>query len=116
MSKAKERTDEEQKELLKDEGDGEDLPASGKVSRRLRITIVPMRGNKLGITTVDARTELTEEETIVGPSRQRTGSWSVESAGEAFELLLKGFLKSVKTENQGLLFAGEKRGKPKVTK
>lgn len=106
---------ENQEDLLGDD-DGDEGAESGKISRRLRLVIVPMRGNKLGVTVVDARTEVTESETITGPSRQRTDSWSISAAEEAFGLVLKAFLKSVKTENQGKLFADEKRGKPKVAK
>lgn len=115
MTRAAEK-DDDQKALLEDDGDAEEGTPSGKVSRRLRLTIVPMRGKKLGITVVDARTEMNEAETIIGPTRQRTDSWSVDSAPEAFNLVLKNFLKSVKTENQASLFADEKRGKPKVSK
>lgn len=115
MTRAAEK-DDDQKALLEDDGDADEGAASGKVSRRLRLTIVPMRGKKLGITMNDVRSEMTEEGGVDGPNYRRTDSWSEEAAAEAFGLVLRNWLKSVRKEKQAALFADEKSGKPKVSK
>lgn len=90
-------------------------PQSGKVTRRLTLKIEPMRGKKLSVTVADATTRSKEgsrhTEAEIGAD-----TWEESSAVESFQLVLRDWVKSLKDEDPGELFADQKGPKPTLDK
>ncbi len=88
---------------------------SGKVTRRLTVKLEPMRGKKLSVTVADSTTR-SKEGTRHTEAEIAADTWAEDVAVESFKMVLQPWLRSLKDEDPGELFADEKGPKPKIDK
>ncbi len=88
---------------------------SGKVTRRLTVKLEPQRGKKLSVTVNDSTTR-SKEGTRHVEGEISADTWSEDAAVKSFGMVLKPWLRSLKDEDSGELFADQKGPKPKIDK